>query len=129
MRHKGKNVSFDTMVKFFMHTYNIPTKKDVDKLMNKLDQIEKLLKSMSEPAKRGRQPSIRNHRGKKVKGRSGSTAVNQVFEVIKGFKQGAGLPDIKEKTGFDEKKVRNIIFRLNKNGVIKRKSRGVYEAT
>ena len=129
MRHKGKSVSFDAMVKFFMHTYNIPTKKDVDKLMNKLDQIEKLLKSTGGPAKRGGRVSINNNRGKKVKGRSGSTAVNQVFEVIKGFKQGAGLPDIKEKTGFDEKKVRNIIFRLNKNGVIKRQSRGVYVAT
>ena len=128
MRHKGKSVSFDAMVKFFMHTYNIPTKKDVDKLMNKLEQIEKLLKSTGGTAKRGRQVSIKNNRGKKVKGRRGSTAVNQVFEVIKGFKQGAGLPDIKEKTGFDEKKVRNIIFRLNKNGVIKRQSRGVYVA-
>ncbi|MDP4978896.1 MAG: hypothetical protein NWQ21_05530 [Desulfobacterales bacterium] len=128
MRHKGKSVSFDAMVKFFMHTYNIPTKKDVDKLMNKLDQIEKLLKSTAGPVKRGRQASIKNNRGPKVKGRSGSTAVNKVFEVIKGFKQGAGLPDIKEKTGFDEKKVRNIIFRLNKNGVIQRQSRGVYVA-
>jgi hypothetical protein len=128
MRHKGKSVSFDAMVKFFMHTYNIPTKKDVDKLMNKLEQIEKLLKSTGGSAKRGRQVSIKNNRGKKGKGRSGSTAVNQVFEVIKEFKQGAGLPDIKEKTGFDEKKVRNIIFRLNKNGVIKRQSRGVYVA-
>ena len=128
MRHKGKSVSFDAMVKFFMHTYNIPTKKDVDKLMNKLEQIEKLLKSTGGSAKRGRQVSIKNNRGKKGKGRSGSTAVNQVFEVIKEFKQGACLPDIKEKTGFDEKKVRNIIFRLNKNGVIKRQSRGVYVA-
>lgn len=128
MRHKGKRVSFDTMVKFFMHTYNIPTQKDVDKLMNKLDHIEKLLKSTVGPAKRGRQASIKKNRGPKAKGRSGSTAVNQVFEVIKGFKQGAGLPDIKEKTGFDEKKVRNIIFRLNKNGVIQRQSRGVYVA-
>ena len=128
MRHKGKSVSFDAMVKFFMHTYNIPTKKDVDKLMNKLEQIEKLLKSTGRIAQRGRQVSIKNNRGKNVKGRSGSTAVNQVIEAIKGFKQGAGLPDIKEKTGFDEKKVRNIIFRLNKNGVIKRQSRGVYVA-
>ena len=128
MRHKGKSVSFDAMVKFFMHTYDIPTKKDVDKLMNKLDQIEKLLKSTGGPAKRGRHASIKNNRGPKVKGRSGSTAVNKVFEVIKGLKQGAGLPDIKEKTGFDEKKVRNIIFRLNKNGVIQRQSRGVYVA-
>lgn len=128
MRHKGKSVSFDAMVKFFMHTYDIPTKKDVDKLMNKLDQIEKLLKLTGGPAKRGRQAFIKNNRGPKIKGRSGSTAVNKVFEVIKGFKQGAGLPDIKEKTGFDEKKVRNIIFRLNKNGVIQRQSRGVYVA-
>ncbi|MGD8336110.1 MAG: hypothetical protein PVJ29_03330 [Desulfobacterales bacterium] len=128
MRHKGKRVSFDTMVKFFMQSYNIPTQKDVDKLMNKLDHIEKLLKSTVGPAKRGRQASIKNNRGPKGKGRSGSTAVNKVFEVIKGFKQGAGLPDIKEKTGFDEKKVRNIIFRLNKNGAIQRQSRGVYVA-
>lgn len=128
MRHKKKSVSFDAMVKFFMDNYNIPTKKDVDKLMNKLDQIEKLLKATDGPAKRARQAFIKNNRGPKVKGRSGSTAVNQVFEVIKGFKQGAGLPDIKEKTGFDEKKVRNIIFRLNKNGVIQRQSRGVYVA-
>jgi predicted transcriptional regulator len=128
MRHKGKSVSFDAMVKFFMHTYNIPTKKDVDKLMNRLDQIEKMIRSMVEPAKRGRQASNKNNRGPIKKGRRGSTAVNQVFEVIKGFKQGAGLPEIKEKTGFDEKKVRNIIFRLNKNGVIQRQSRGVYVA-
>lgn len=128
MRHKKKSVSFDAMVKFFMDNYNIPTKKDVDKLMNKLDQIEKLIKATVGPAKRARQASIKNNRGAIVKGRSGSTAVNQVFEVIKGFKQGAGLPDIKEKTGFDEKKVRNIIFRLNKNGVIQRQSRGVYVA-
>ena len=43
MRHKGKRVSFDTMVKFFMQSYNIPTQKDVDKLMNKLDHITVLL--------------------------------------------------------------------------------------
>ena len=82
MRHKGKSVSFDAMVKFFMHTYNSPTKKDVDKLMNKLDQIEKLHKSTGRIAKRGRKVSIKNKRGKKVKGGSGSTAFNQVIEAI-----------------------------------------------
>lgn len=128
MRHKGKSVSFDAMVKFFMHTYNIPTKKDVDRLMSKLDQIEKLIKMSVRPAKRGRRSSIAINRGEKGQGRSASTAVNQVLEAIKESKQGAGLPDIKEKTGFDEKKVRNILFRLNKNGVIQRQSRGVYVA-
>lgn len=48
--------------------------------------------------------------------------------MIRGLKQGAGMPEIKAKTGFDDKKVRNIIFRLNKNGSIERVSRGVYIA-
>ncbi len=32
-RKKGKSISFDAMVKFFMQYYNIPTRKDIDKLM------------------------------------------------------------------------------------------------
>ena len=44
-KRKGKAVSFDAMVKFFMQNYNIPTKKDVDRLMAKLDRLENLLKA------------------------------------------------------------------------------------
>jgi hypothetical protein len=40
---KGKTISFDAMVKFFMQNYNIPTKKDVDKVMAKLDRLENLI--------------------------------------------------------------------------------------
>ena len=43
-RRKGKTISFDAMVKFFMQNYDIPTKKDVDKLMAKLDRLENLIK-------------------------------------------------------------------------------------
>jgi DNA-binding transcriptional regulator PaaX len=39
-----------------------------------------------------------------------------------------GFAEIQAKTGFDEKKIRNIIFRLNKTGKIKRKTRGIYVA-
>jgi len=38
-RKKGKPVSFDAMVKFFMQSYNIPTKKDMNKLMDRLDRL------------------------------------------------------------------------------------------
>jgi len=44
-RRKGKTISFDAMVKFFMQNYNIPTKKDVDHLMARLDRLENLIKS------------------------------------------------------------------------------------
>ena len=42
--------------------------------------------------------------------------------------QGTDFATIQAKTDFDEKKIRNIIFRLNKIGKIKRKSRGIYIA-
>ena len=120
-KRKGKTISFDAMVKFFMQNYNIPTKKDVDRLMAKLDRLENLMKAAMAA------------RGYPVKGRGGRrkaavTAVDMVFDVIKRSRQGLGFADIQAKTGFGDKKIRNIIFRLNKIGRIKRKSRGIYVA-
>jgi hypothetical protein len=120
-KRKGKPISFDAMVKFFMQNYNIPTKKDVDKLMAKLDRLENLIKTAMASG------------GYPVKGRVGSsktavTAVDMVFDAIKRSRRGLGFSDIQAKTGFGDKKIRNIIFRLNKIGKIKRKRRGVYVA-
>ena len=42
-RKKGKSISFDAMVKFFLHTYEIPTKRDVEKLIARLDRLETLM--------------------------------------------------------------------------------------
>jgi hypothetical protein len=39
-----KSVSFDTIVLFFMKRYNIPSKKDIEKLMTKLDHLEAMVK-------------------------------------------------------------------------------------
>jgi hypothetical protein len=114
LRRKGKSVSFDAMVKFFMHTYEIPTKRDVEKLMARLDRLESLLTApaaVRAPAAR-RRPAL--------------PAADAVLEVIKRSKQGLKFSDIQAKTGFADKKIRNIIFRLNKLGKIKRHSRGVY---
>jgi hypothetical protein len=115
-RKKGKSISFDAMVKFFLHTYEIPTKRDVDKLMARLDRLESMIAAV--PA--GRSRSAR--RGK------GVPAAEAVLETIKRSKQGLKFADIQTKTGFADKKIRNIIFRLNKLGKIKRHSRGVYIA-
>ena len=120
-KRKGKTVSFDAMVKFFMQNYNIPTKKDVDRLMAKLDRLETLVKAAMAS---GGYPL----HGRGGRRKSAVTAVDMVFEVIKRSRQGLGFADIQAKTGFGDKKIRNIIFRLNKIGKIKRKSRGIYVA-
>ena len=46
-KRKGKPVSFDAMVKFFMHNYNIPTKRDIERLNDRLDRLEKLIRAMA----------------------------------------------------------------------------------
>lgn len=127
-RKKGKAVSFDAMVKFFMQHYDIPTKKDVDRVVDRLDRLEKMMKTSGMVTGRRRAVSRPSTAGSKVRGRSGDTAMQQVLDVVKGMKQGAGFADIKAKTGFDDKKIRNVIYRLTKLQQIKRKSRGVYEA-
>ena len=43
-RKKGKSISFDAMIKFFMQYYNIPTKKDIEKLIERMDRLEKVIK-------------------------------------------------------------------------------------
>ena len=119
-RKKGKSVSFDAMVKFFMHTYNIPTRQDIDRLNARLDRIERLL--MNAEAGKARRNMPNRTGGRQIL----NTASDTVMDVIRSHKDGIGFGDIQMRTGFGEKKLRNIIFRLNKMGKIKRKSRGIY---
>ena len=116
-RRKGKTISFDAMLKFFMQNYNIPTKKDVDQLMARLDRLENLIKNNLGSSNPGNRISHRQ---------TSLTAVDMVLDTIKRSKNGVNFAQIQAKTGFEEKKIRNIIFRLNKTGKIKRKSRGIY---
>jgi hypothetical protein len=125
-KRRGKAISFDAMVKFFMQHYDIPTKKDFEKLTVKLDHLEKLIKAAGTSGRRSRVSGGQATGRGSTRSKSGATAYDRVLEVIKGFKQGAGFAEIQNGTGFDEKKIRNIIFRLNKIGKIRRKSRGLY---
>ena len=119
-RKKGKAISFDAMVKFFMQNYDIPTKKDMNKMMAKLDRLENLVQQSALGANNARAHYSRR--------KTALTAVDIVLDTIKQSRQGLGFVEIQAKTGFEEKKIRNIIFRLNKTGKIKRQRRGIYIA-
>ena len=54
------------------------------------------------------------------------TATDQILNIIKRSKKGVDVPTLKKKTGFNDKKVRNIVFRAAKEGRIKKAGRGVY---
>ncbi len=121
-RKKGKPISFDSMIKFFLQNYKIPTKTDFDRLEKRIDQLERLIRSTAASGRsRATVPAGRG-------GRGGTTAMDTVYNVIKRSRNGASYKYIQSKTGYDEKKIRNIIFRLNKLEKITRQSRGIYTA-
>jgi hypothetical protein len=119
-KKKGKSVSFDAMVKFFMSSYNIPTKRDVEALMVRLDRIERLIIASSSGKAR------RSANGKSSDKQSVATASDLVLEIIQRYPEGVGFSEIKLQAGYGDKKLRNILFRLHKLGKIKRISRGIY---
>ncbi len=121
-RKKSKPISFDAMVKFFLQHYKIPTKKDIDRLEKRITQLEKLIRSTA-AAGQARSAAVSNRSS-----RSAATAMDTVYNVIKRARNGASFKYIQTKTGFDDKKIRNIIFRLNKLEKIRRQSRGIYSA-
>jgi len=127
-KKKGKSVSFDAMVKFFMQYYNIPTRKDIDKLMAKMDRLEMLIKSSAMTGKGGSISGVKASKSKASTGMTATTYTDEALEVIKRFRKGVGFANIQTRTGFGDKKLRNIIYRLHKMGKIVRKSRGLYIA-
>ena len=54
------------------------------------------------------------------------TATDEVLKIIKRSKKGVDAPTLIKKTGFNQKKVRNILFRTYKQGKIKRLDKGIY---
>lgn len=54
------------------------------------------------------------------------TATAQVLAIIKGAKKGVTASMLADKTGFSEKKIRDILSRAYRDGKIQRTARGVY---
>ncbi len=125
MAGKAKNVSMDAAFKSLLRNFDIPSKKDIDKLNAKIDRLEKIIKKSG-----AAQPAVgKPTRGRQSEKKSGGrrmSATSLVLESINRSKKGADFATLQSKTGFDEKKLRNIIFRLHKLGKVKRLNRGVY---
>lgn len=125
-RKKGKTVSFDAMVKFFMINYNIATRSDIERVMARIDRLEQLLRSMVHLENRADSGNDDITGPFMKKQRHVMTASESVLEAVKRLPAGAGLSEIQVITGFGEKKLRNIIFRLHKQSKIRRIRRGTY---
>ena len=123
MTKRKHSPSFDAMVKFFQQHYNFATKQDVNRLIDKIEELDKSIKEALLPSQK---PAPRRSPRRKKVDLTKQSASDAVLDVITDAKTGINFPEIKAKTGFNDKKLRNIIYRLGKLGKIKNKKRGIY---
>ncbi len=56
----------------------------------------------------------------------GQTASETVFQIISRSRKGVDMSALRSKTGYDTKKIHNVIYKLKKEGKIKSAAKGVY---
>ncbi len=129
MKKRRKSYSVDAVIRFFLHYYNIPTRQDIEKLGQRIERLERTLRASRVTAKKAKKTGTVKGAAKKKqarRGRARMTATEKILNVIKRSARGVDIAGLKVKTGFEDKKVRNIVFRLAQQGTIKRAGRGVY---
>jgi hypothetical protein len=101
------------------------TKKDLQSLQKEIKALEKKMDKLIAAAGKVDKPKAAKKAPAK-KGTAKPTATDQVLMIIKRSKKGVNIKTLIEKTGFNQKKVTNIIQRTYKKGKIKRVGKGVY---
>lgn len=102
-----------------------------EKIAGQLDAMAEVKTAQKKPAKAKKSTAKKGAKGAKAKapkGAKGSTATETVLGIIKRQKKGIDTAGLKEKTDFDTKTIRNVIFRLKKQGKVETTSRGIYMA-
>ena len=100
----------------------------IESLAEKLDTLakvqhgEKLKRRKTSPG-RPRKKTAKKVVSKKEKT---ITAVDTVFRIIKRSRKGVDTATLMEKTGFNQKKIANMVYKLKNQGKIKSVRKGVY---
>ena len=93
--------------------------RQTDKLIKAVNRFEK---EKAAKRKKARKPARKAPAKKATK----VTDTDKVLNIIRRSKKGIDVPTLMKKTGFEEKKVRNIVTRAFSQKKIKRMARGVY---
>jgi hypothetical protein len=93
------------------------------KIAEKLEDSVPKGKAKAKPARKAAAKPKKATAKKTVKK---ATAPDTVLAIINRSKKGVDSATLAEKTGYDKKKIANIVFKLRKLGKIKSVSRGVY---
>ncbi len=89
-----------------------------DKMIRQLEKPEK-----AQAAKKPKAKAVKKAVAKKP---ARVSASETVLAIIKRSRKGVDAAALKKKTGFEDKKIRDITYRLRKQGKIKTEPKGLY---
>ena len=103
--------------------------KTIDKLIKEFDKGKKTKVKKKVTEKPAKAKSVKKAPAKKAPAKKRTvklTATDKVLKIIMGRKRGVDTATLMKKTGFNQKKVTNILQRTYKQGKIKRVGKGIY---
>ncbi len=117
--------------------------KALNGLAQKVDKLQEQIGEQTEPTKKPKPKAVKAKAVKKTavkkvaakkaapkkaasKKVAPATAADTLLTIIKRSKKGFGTAALMEKTGYNQKKIANLVFKLKKQGKIKSVNKGVY---
>ncbi|MBW2569789.1 MAG: hypothetical protein JRD93_17935 [Deltaproteobacteria bacterium] len=107
-----------SVLSFMSNTLKILSK-ETENLAKKVEKLERV-KAAGEAKKRARERKIAKRRAKSL------MMTEAVLKIIRRHKNGVDISKLKDKTGFDNKKIVNIVHELKKQGKVKSRGIGIY---
>jgi len=99
--------------------------KDLKAITREIKALEKTISKLAKTVEKSEKAKpVRAEKIKKAPARL--TATDQVLKIVKASKKGVDTSTLTKKTGFNQKKVTNILQKTYKLGKIKRVGRGIY---
>jgi hypothetical protein len=99
------------------------TQRDVAPQSGKQSESLKSVKSENKAVKEAEKPASQAAKPKSAKQ---ATAMDTVLNIIGSSEAGINTAAIREKTGYEQKKVSNIVYKLKKQGKVMAVKKGVY---
>ena len=117
--------------------------KALNELVQKVEKMQQQIDKKTQPAKKpkaqaAKAKAVKKAPIKKVAAKKATpkkatskkvapaTAADTVLAIIKRSKKGVGTAVLMEKTGYNQKKISNLVYKLRKQGKIKSVGNGVY---
>ena len=117
--------------------------KTLDGLAQKVQKMQEQIGEETKPTKKSKAKAVKKKAVKKTpikkiaakkavpkkvtsKKTKPATAADTALAIIKRYKKGVGNAALMEKTGYNQKKIANLVFKLRKQGKIKSVDKGVY---